>query len=280
MFMSYISGTSSAYFINAYLKNSGYSFVGSGSKAGGTLTNMLKNSAIKQTSSIGSIKDIYEKFGVSENSYYLSTSYASLKNSSVFDALYKKGGTKEVKAEEIEKFFLENYLSYNYFSVELYTKATGDEAENISLSDDEINNYTNSFKSYSEKINKGASFEDVVSDYMKKFNVETDPSKEYTEINDELSITTDVAEELKALEEGKAAYKIVGEGNSRTYYFFYKKPLSGVKDDYISTNNDTIINEMKSDEFLNYLDEIAKDLDIEISRYVNKCKVSMFENQD
>ncbi|MGN0692986.1 MAG: hypothetical protein ACI4K7_11610 [Oscillospiraceae bacterium] len=58
--MSYISGTNTAFYINAYLKNSGYSFVGSGSKAGGTLTNMLKNSAIKQTSSIGSIKDIYE----------------------------------------------------------------------------------------------------------------------------------------------------------------------------------------------------------------------------
>lgn len=58
--MSYISGANTAYYINSYLKNSGYTFVGANSKSGGTLTNMLKNSVIKQTSSVTSIKDIYE----------------------------------------------------------------------------------------------------------------------------------------------------------------------------------------------------------------------------
>lgn len=78
MFMSYISGTNTAFYINAYLKNSGYSFVGSGSKAGGTLTNMLKNSVIKQTSSIGSIKDIYENSNKTSSSSLVNADEATL----------------------------------------------------------------------------------------------------------------------------------------------------------------------------------------------------------
>lgn len=114
MFMSYISGTSSAYFINAYLKNSGYTFVGSGSRAGGTLTNMLKNSAIKQTSSIGSIKDIYENSNktssslvnadeatLSKNAAALQKSTAALASGSMFEKNSEGGYDREKIAEGV-----------------------------------------------------------------------------------------------------------------------------------------------------------------------------------
>ena len=54
-------------YMNAYLKNSGYSFVGD-SKSGGTLTNMLKNNAIKRTSNFTSIADIYSGNSASTSS--------------------------------------------------------------------------------------------------------------------------------------------------------------------------------------------------------------------
>lgn len=54
-------------YMSAYLKNSGYSFVGD-SKSGGTLTNMLKNNAIKRTSNFTSIADIYSGKNALNNS--------------------------------------------------------------------------------------------------------------------------------------------------------------------------------------------------------------------
>ncbi|MGN0695573.1 MAG: hypothetical protein ACI4J5_02270 [Oscillospiraceae bacterium] len=108
--MSYISGTNTAYYVNTYLKNSGYSFVGSGSKAGGTLTNMLKNSVIKQTSSIGSIKDIYENSSNTSSSLInadeetLSKNAAALQKSTAVLAsgsLFEKNSEGEYDREKI-----------------------------------------------------------------------------------------------------------------------------------------------------------------------------------
>lgn len=56
-----IGGNNVAMYMNAYLKNSGYTFVGD-SRSGGTLTNMLKNSAIKPLSGFSSVKDIYNGY--------------------------------------------------------------------------------------------------------------------------------------------------------------------------------------------------------------------------
>ncbi len=65
----YISNNPAAY-INAYLKNTGYSFAGTGKdRMGNTLTNMLKSESIKKTSYYNSLYDNFNNnYGVNSSS--------------------------------------------------------------------------------------------------------------------------------------------------------------------------------------------------------------------
>lgn len=224
-------------------------------------------------------KDTYEKYGVSEESYFIATSYASIKQSAVFDKLYKKGGSKEVKDSEIENFFLDNYISYSYFSVPLYTSVNSDDgtSTNTPFSDSEIKKYTEKFDFYVKLLNGGASYDEVISKYMKDFNVESDPSTSNTEDKTKLSIGEDLKEDLLNLKEGNAAAKIIGDGDTKTYYLYYKKYIADIKDSYISENTDSLLSAMKNDEFQDYLKDEGEKIDIEINSYVNKYKPSLFE---
>lgn len=64
----YISNNPATY-INAYLKNTGYSFAGTGkNRMGNTLTNMLRSESIKRTSYYNSLYDNFnDKYGINQN---------------------------------------------------------------------------------------------------------------------------------------------------------------------------------------------------------------------
>lgn len=121
--MSYISGNNTAFYINSYLKNSGYTFVGANSKSGGTLTNMLKNSVIKQTSSVASIKDIYQNSQNKGSSSYinsdeetLSKNAAALQKSTAALAsgdLFKKNSEGEYDRKKIAESVNTMVSDYN-----------------------------------------------------------------------------------------------------------------------------------------------------------------------
>ena len=234
---------------------------------------------------INPYKDIFEPLGVSYESfeyYYLT----SAKQEIVFDILYNEGGEKAVTDEELTKYFTDNYTSYTYFSTNLYNtvEATSDQeggtlSSNEALSESEIKKIENNYKGYVSSLNSGAKIADITKKFTKDFELESDPSVSNVEILDESSIGEDLVSAIKELKEGTASYKTIGEDDSKIMYLFYKEPIKNQVKNYIEddTNRTSVLRSMKADEFQTYIDDLAKSLDVEISKAVSKYTPSMFE---
>lgn len=222
-----------------------------------------------------------EPYGVSFESFYTSSYEAMAKQSALFNALYGKGGAKEVKDDELKSYVKENYTDYKYLPVNLYTTETDDSGNstNTALSDDDKKKVENELKQYAEQITGGKAFGDAVSEYMKANSITEDTSKSATENLENSSIGDEIKEKLKKMKEGTAETLQVGDGDSAQIYLIYKGKINDAADSYISdsTNRSNVLSEMKSDEFNNYIDEIAASLDVEInSAQVNRYAPDMF----
>lgn len=236
---------------------------------------------------INPYKDIFEPLGVSYESfeYFYVT---SAKQEVVFDLLYADGGEKGVNDEELTKYFTENYTSYSYFNTNMYEakEATADTAEsggtlstNVALSDSEVKKIESNFKGYVDSLNGGKKFDDVVDKFMKDYELENDPSTSNVEIMDNSVIGEELVNSINELDEGKASNKAIGEENSQVMYLFYKGKIADKVDEYIkdATNRKSVLQNYKGEEFTAYIDELAKSLDIEVSKAVSKYTPAMFE---
>lgn len=229
--------------------------------------------------------DIFEPLGVSYESfeYFYIT---SAKQEVVFDLLYADGGEKGVNDEELTKYFTDNYTNYTYFNTNMYEtkEATSDEAggaisENVAMSKDDVKKIEKNFKGYVDSLNGGSKVEDVVSKFMKDYELENDPSVSNVEIMENSAIGEDLVSAISELKEGTATNKAIGEENSKVMYLFYKGKIADKVDEYIkdATNRKSVLQNYKGDEFNTYIESVANSLDIEISKAVSKYTPSMFE---
>lgn len=234
---------------------------------------------------INPYSNIFEPYGVSYESFKYAFVTAN-KQSVLFDKLYAKDGEKAVSDEELTSFFTDNYTSYRFMTVDLFTTedVTGEDgetkSESKSLSDEEIKKYETAFAGYVETVNAGGSIDDVIKTYMADYSIENDPSRASVEVMDDSNIGADLVKEIKALGDNKASYKIIGEGDSKVLYLFYKEAITNKVKDYIGdeSNRETVLQKMKSDEFSDYIDSIAQKIEVERSSAVDKYKPDMFED--
>ncbi len=210
-----------------------------------------------------------EPYGVSFDSFYVSTYEAMTKQSSLFNAMYGKGGEKEVSDSELTEYFTDNYTDYKYFTADLYTSETGEDgnAVNTAMSEEDANNVKSELDKYAQDVNSGKSFDDVAAEYMENNSITEDPVKSGTEVLEDSSLGDEIKNKLKEMSEGSCATVQVGEGESAQYYIIYKGKASDVAADYIAddTNRENVLSGMKSEEFNDYLLDVAKNLDVEIN---------------
>ncbi len=222
--------------------------------------------------------DIFEPLGVGFDSFYIATFYTSAMQEKVFDALYGATGTQAVSDKELTDFFTKNYVSYKFFNVNLYTtesQATKDEEGNdttedvdVPLSDNEIQDYKAAFGNYANDINGGASFDDVVKEYMDKYSVENDPSQSGVEVLDDSSIGENIVKKLKELKDGSADTLVIGDETddsaSDVLYLIYREPIENQISAYIedTAQRETVLQKMKQDDLTDFLDEVAGSLGI------------------
>ncbi len=220
------------------------------------------------------MSDDLEPYGISLESFTYSTTEYNLKYSRLFTAVYGEGGSKEVSDSDLTTFFTENYADYSYISVNLY-ESTTDEAgtsSDVALSEDEAKKLTDEFDAYSKSLNGGTSYEDVIAEYLEANELESDPSVSNVEIIEDSSIGDELVDAIKELGSNKATTIKVGEDNSAIYYLIYKRDINDDVDDYIgdSTNRDTVLSNMKSEDFADYIEELTKELDFEANTTVLK----------
>lgn len=230
-----------------------------------------------------SYQDTLEPFGVSFDSFFASTYLASVKQSAIFDHLYGKGGEQEVAAEEIEEYFTDNYTSYAYFTVNLYETAL-DETTNQQVyypyADELVNETEKELASYAKLINSGSEYEDVIKKYMQDNELTSDPTVRNTENLEYTSLGEEVLKALNKLEEGKATYLRVGDGDTSVMYFITKFDINDEAESYLAAdgNSDSLLQNMKDEEFLDYIDSITNEVEIEVNKDVTaKYTPAMFE---
>lgn len=72
--------------------------------------------------------DAYLPLGFNNDSYAFALKNANLNERAAFYGLYGEGGQREIKADELQKYFADNYLSYKAISIDL-TDSNGKELD-------------------------------------------------------------------------------------------------------------------------------------------------------
>lgn len=230
-----------------------------------------------------SYKSVLEPFGVSFDSYLTSSTLASVKQSAIFNHLYNKGGEKAVSDAEITKYFTDNYTSYAYFPVELYESTIDDSTGQkvyFPYSDELIKDLEKEFDSYVKLMDKGTAYSEIISKYMEKHKKTVDPTTRNTEILENSALGEELLKALKGLDAGKATYIRVGEGDTSSVFFITKFDINTEAESYLSAdgNRDVILQNLKAEEFFEYLDKATEDLKVEVNeKSINKYTPAIFE---
>lgn len=225
-------------------------------------------------------KDL-EPYGVSLDSFKYCLEINSVKYSALFDAVYGKGGSKEVSDSDLTTYFTDNYVDYSYFTVNLYESSSdaSGASTNVALSEEDAKKLTDELDGYAKEINDGKSYEDITSKYMSANEVTTDPSTSKVEALENSSLGDDIKTAIKDLDTNKATTLKVGEGNSAIYYLIYKRDVKKDVDSYINdkTNRSSVLGSMKSQEYADYLEGLEGSVEFEANTSVlNQYDSKMF----
>lgn len=263
----------------------------------------------------GGIKDQFEKYGISQESFNYCYAEYMVKYGQVFEALYSKDGEKAVSDEEMTEYFKNKYTGYAYFSISMAT--TDEEGNSVAKSEEEFTKAENDLNSYINSINDGSkTYKEAVAQYLEDYEVTYDPTYSGAVDLDDCTLDANIVNALKTLGEGEATLVTTGEDATTLFYLVYKPTIDSIIDfleddtdsdtdtsDVSSTVSEstetsdsagvdpieyvydlksgfthyTLLNEMKGDDYSDYLIEYGNKLDFSRNDdVVGKYKPSMF----
>lgn len=231
------------------------------------------------------IKDEVEKYGVSEDSYVYMAGDGSVKQTALFDRLYKKGGLEEVSDKALTDYFLKNYVDYSYIPVHLYKSSTGSDGNSKSekFKDSKIKQIKKELQEIVNNLSDGSTtFDKASKDCEKKYDAtSSDVVKDKISTSEELnSQNADIAKAFKNMKNGKAELVVVGEsGDSPTAYVVVKNDINKDAKDYINneTNRNQVLQNMKQESLKDLIDKTAKDLKKSSALTVNEGVVNKYD---
>ena len=250
----------------------------------------------------GSIKDRFTGYGISQESFNYCYAEYGVKHGQVFEYLYGKDGEKYVADDEMIKYFNDNYVGYAYFALSMAetdddgTSVAKSEGEFI-----KADSFFAQYADRINKGQK--TYKETVLQYTKDYELTTDPTSSGAVKLDDNRLTPEVSEALAKLDEGKATVVKTGEDAATMYYLVYRPTNESIidfretaeEDDDVETNDSaeasdvsetvetsdtaeyetyiydlksgfthySLLNEMKKDDFEDYLLEYAKGLSVE-----------------
>ena len=211
-------------------------------------------------------KSLYEKLGVSEDSFAEAYVMPNLKSNALFDAIYGKGGEKEVKDAELNKYFTENYITYYTLTYNL--KTTNDSGESVDIDDETKEKVTTNFRKYVHMLNDQSKTTTEVSDqYKVDFEADTAPATSETTLASDIE-NADLKKELDAAETKVAKTVTIND----TLYLIYKGDINdrvshikassdSTEEDADAISRESVLGNMKKDEFDEFLDKETEKVD-------------------
>jgi len=234
-------------------------------------------------------KTAFETMGISKESF-IEAGYANgAKLEKIFKATYQKGGKKEVKADELKKYYEDNYVNYSYVSMELYDEVEAQDGEKESSdeehthkkkSDKDIKAIKEKFNKYVKAINDGTSYEDEIKVYMKDYKLDSDPTLSATNKLEETGLGEELQKALKEMKDKQAKYIVVGEdGDAPMIYLIYRGDIKE-ESKKLAENEELsyeILVGMKSKEFQDDIKKAVQSYPCEINQEaIDKYPMTMF----
>lgn len=211
------------------------------------------------------LNNIFVDLGVSADSYLEASWKPDYIQEQLFDKIYGKGGTKEVKETAMKKYFTNNYVTFYYVTCSL-TKQDATTGTKTDLDDETQTKYKTNFNRYANMLNNGGkTTDDVEAQY--KIDFETDTVQANTATNAKADMTDD--ELSKAILETEVGKAVVKEQND-TLYLIYRtdidekaKELFGETGAADFVTKDDVLHKMKDGEFDEFLADEQKKLEME-----------------
>ena len=253
------------------------------------------------------MKQTCQKYGISEESFNYCYVESPAKSEKVFEYLYGKDGEQAVSDDALIEYYKDKYTGYAYFSLSMTDY--DDEGNATPKSDDEIKKAEENFKAYADMINNDKkSYKDAVLKYTEDYELSSDPTYSGSYNKEESNLAEDVAASLDKLKEGQAEFVKSGEGEDAIYYLVYKPVTDDIIDflddedddsaDAVETtdtasaeteiydlktgySHSSLLEEMKSEDFADYLKDYASGLGVEKNpAVVDKFKPKLFVKDD
>lgn len=250
------------------------------------------------------IKDQFESYGISQDSFNYCYAEYTVKYGQVFEAVYGEGGEKYVTDDELVEYFKENYTGYAYFGASMAT--TDEEGNSVAKSDEEVEKTESDFNSYVDSLNSGEkTYKEAVTDYISDYALTYDPTYSGSADLDDTTLDASIVAALKDMDEGEARLVKTGEAETAYYYVVYKPVIDDIVD-FLDTDSEsdtdtavdtadtadgsvsvydlksgfshyTLLNKMKGDEYDDYLLEYSNNINYSKNDdVVGKFKPSMF----
>lgn len=233
-----------------------------------------KNAEESGTSAWAQQKNTLEGFGISKDSFLKAYSLYNAKYLKIFQSIYGEDGTEAVSDQDLEKFFLDSYSEYRYFSKSLTTKDDSGNSQN--LSDDEISAIQKEFEEYAKQVTDGDKTPDeVASAYQTSEGLESSPLNGGVTLTDNIALSSDLQTAYDEMKEGEA--RAIKSGTS--YYFLYKGKIKDHVDE-LSTEDGrmSVLAAMKQDDFQTQMEKEAGEYNCTMNdAAVNSYQPSRFD---
>ena len=199
-----------------------------------------------------------EKYGIAKSSFQIAYADYYTKYGKVFDAVYGKGGSKEVSDADLKSYFEKNYTDFSYLILPLYkTDSSGNTTD---LSDADKKKAEKEFDDYAAKIKSGEMTMRQAADAYKASSKATDDPLQSGTVA--LGTDTSYPDSMKKLIEPLKNGEVkTGELTGYyTYILVQKNDVTKKTDDQLKNNRKGILSEMKGKEFSDGIDKEAGSL--------------------
>ena len=213
-----------------------------------------------------------EKY-VAKSSFQMAYTELSHKYTLVFEAIYGKGGEKEVSEEELSKYVTENFTDYSYIMAPLYDSSYAE------LEDDQKIAVRDLLQDCVSKINDGSmTMEEAAAAYEEEMDTSDSLVSGVADLGENES-ESELVDALLKGDNGKAYFVDLSEESS-CYFIVYKRDINETVDEYLQDEDNRlgVLDELRGEEFANTVEERVDSLaDVEINEAaLNDYTASMY----
>ncbi len=203
--------------------------------------------------------EYYTSIGVSKQTITKIESFNAARDM-LFNAYYNTGGTREVNAEEVKKYFAENYVGFK--AIIGYFFKTNEVGSEVMMTTEEKNEAIKKFNTMKDQIDAGADIAELGSNYTSTYGIN------YSEMtilrSDSTLYPIGFFQAVWALEPGTPGAFPLGD-----YVFLViREDISKAEDGYFEQYKDDCLSALRSEEFERIIDYITAQYKVTENSYV------------